>query len=369
MKSLTFHRYELYFVHKGEIKMKNIFILQSRSFAFKKKIKNSRGFTLIELMITVAIVGILSAVALPAYQDYVARSQVSEGLVLASGAKPIIAEYYANHGSYPTAADIGFNGYVGSYVESTTIGTDGAIVTTFGDDAHKQLRGQTVTLTPTEDEDKGNLRWTCTSSVASKFLPTSCANDGSTGNPGGGTTTPPTPEELAYQNSGSYLVNAQAATYANGVYTYRGRDYPVQSISDDGTMNFGTVVTNTISINPNGDVISSPASGASTTTNYNINNQSGTGPFSMTTWNNDSGAKTITLPAGFTDLQTERTNLSSALSAYSTNKNPDTAQAYNTALKALQDKIVQTQTDNGGTVPSTWNTGFVKDILAYQGIQ
>ena len=87
----------------------------------KNKLKNSNGFTLIELMITVAIVGILSAVALPAYQDYVARSQVSEGLTLVSGAKPVIAEYYSNHGSYPTSSDIGFNGYTGSYVGTTTI--------------------------------------------------------------------------------------------------------------------------------------------------------------------------------------------------------------------------------------------------------
>lgn len=114
--------------------------------------KNNKGFTLIELMITVAIVGILAAVALPAYQDYVARSQVSEGLTLVSGAKPVIAEYYSNHGSYPSASDIGFNGYTGSYVGTTTIGANGAIVATFSDDAHRQLRGKTVTI----DKD-GNM--------------------------------------------------------------------------------------------------------------------------------------------------------------------------------------------------------------------
>ena len=178
----------------------------STSFTINNKIKqlrNNKGFTLIELMITVAIVGILAAVALPAYQDYVARSQVSEGLVLVSGAKPVIAEYYSNHGSYPTSLDIGLNGYVGSYVGTTTIGDDGAIIATFSDDAHRQLRGQTVTLTPEEVEETGNLRWNCGSSVDSKFLPTSCVNDGSTGNPtnpgggdnGGGGTDPTDPGE------------------------------------------------------------------------------------------------------------------------------------------------------------------------------
>ena len=86
------------------------------------------------------------------------------------------------HGYDPT--------YVGSYVGSTTIGADGAIVATFSDDAHRQLRGQTVTLTPEEVEETGNLKWSCSSSVDSKFLPTSCSNDGSTTNPGGGETDP-----------------------------------------------------------------------------------------------------------------------------------------------------------------------------------
>ena len=330
-----------------------------------KIIKNGKGFTLIELMITVAIVGILAAVAIPAYQDYVARSQVSEGLTLVSGAKPVIAEYYSNHGSYPTATDIGFNGYVGSYVESTTIGADGAIVATFSNDAHRQLRGQTVTLTPEEDTNTGNLKWSCGSSVDSKYLPTSCSNDGSYGNPGNGET-PLTPEQLAYNGGGSYLLSGQAATYENGVLTFRGNSYTLQSIDEDGTMNFGAVLGSNISINPNGDLIQAPSSGSWVGTIYNRNNQTGTGSFSVTDW--ATGGKTFTVPSNITAIQTERANLSSALTVYSNIKNEETAQAYNSALIALQNKVNQIKSDNGGVMPSEWNTGFVKDLLDYKGV-
>ncbi|ENW6507911.1 pilin, partial [Neisseria gonorrhoeae] len=60
-----------------------------------------KGFTLIELMIVIAIVGILAAVALPAYQDYTARAQVSEAILLAEGQKSAVTEYYLNHGEWP----------------------------------------------------------------------------------------------------------------------------------------------------------------------------------------------------------------------------------------------------------------------------
>ena len=209
------------------MKYTNLYIKQYLSLTSKNKInlKNNKGFTLIELMITVAIVGILAAVALPAYQDYVARSQVSEGLVLVSGAKPVIAEYYANHGAYPTSSDIGFNGYVGSYIGTTTIGDDGAIIATFSNDAHRQLRGQTVTLTPEEDTNTGNLKWNCGSSVDSKYLPTSCANDGSTGNPTnpeeGGNTEPPFD---FWKNTGSYA--GELITYnGDGTITFAGQKF------------------------------------------------------------------------------------------------------------------------------------------------
>ncbi|HFA8078884.1 TPA: pilin, partial [Neisseria gonorrhoeae] len=84
-----------------------------------------KGFTLIELMIVIAIVGILAAVALPAYQDYTARAQVSEAILLAEGQKSAVTEYYLNHGKWPEDNDkagVASSAEIkGKYVQSVTV--------------------------------------------------------------------------------------------------------------------------------------------------------------------------------------------------------------------------------------------------------
>jgi len=141
--------------------------------------KKQQGFTLIELMIVVAIIGILAAIAIPAYQDYTIRAQVSEGLNLSGGAKAAVTEYFQDRGTMPTdndeaglaaGADI-----KGKYVDNVTVST-GVIDVEYGVSAHAVIDGFSIQLTP-DTSAAGSVQWVCASAnndIENKHLPASC---------------------------------------------------------------------------------------------------------------------------------------------------------------------------------------------------
>jgi len=126
--------------------------------------KLQQGFTLIELMIVVAIIGILAAIAIPAYQDYTIRAQVSEGLNLAAAAKAAVAESFLNTGVPPadrTTAGMSANAVdtQGKYVASVQV-TTGTISITYGNEANAQIQGMLLVLQPFETADL-SVVWKC----------------------------------------------------------------------------------------------------------------------------------------------------------------------------------------------------------------
>jgi type IV pilus assembly protein PilA len=150
--------------------------------------KLQQGFTLIELMIVVAIIGILAAIALPAYQDYIARAQMSEAMVLADGLKTPVTEIYSQTGTCPdnsgaaTGGIAKFSDITGKYVFSVTTGpktkaTSGCTITSVMNSSGVSagIKDGDLTLTM-GDSTSGSTTWTCTSSnVLQKYLPSACS--------------------------------------------------------------------------------------------------------------------------------------------------------------------------------------------------
>ncbi|HEZ9676863.1 TPA: pilin, partial [Neisseria gonorrhoeae] len=122
-----------------------------------------KGFTLIELMIVIAIVGILAAVALPAYQDYTARAQVSEAILLAEGQKSAVTEYYLNHGEWPEDNDkagvASPSDIKGKYVESVTVAKGVVTAKMKPSGVNNEIQGKRLSLWA--KRENGSVKWFC----------------------------------------------------------------------------------------------------------------------------------------------------------------------------------------------------------------
>ena len=132
------------------------------------------GFTLIELMIVVAIIGILAAIAIPAYQDYIARSKVTELVTLADACKASVSEYSQSQNAYP--ADIDAAGCSSNATKySSALAVAAGVITVTAQGINTAVNGQTFVLTPTNTDLSLPLQWNCTaSSIPKKYLPANC---------------------------------------------------------------------------------------------------------------------------------------------------------------------------------------------------
>ncbi len=140
--------------------------------------RKQQGFTLIELMIVVAIIGILAAIAIPAYQDYTIRAQVSEGLNLTGACKAAVTEYYQDTGNFPAdnkTAGLEEKGNIkGKYTQQVEVIAGGKCAAKYGLEANTNIKDAVLTMTPLDN--KGSISWDCTgdAQLVNKWLPAAC---------------------------------------------------------------------------------------------------------------------------------------------------------------------------------------------------
>ncbi|WP_082693530.1 MULTISPECIES: pilin [Aquitalea] len=138
--------------------------------------RGNNGFTLIELMIVVAIIGILAAIAIPAYQDYTLRAKVAEGLSFADHAKTSVSEYYTSMGGWPANnASAGLpTSLPGNYVSDVQISISSGVSIVNVSFASAVASGLVLTLTPAASS-QGSIVWACSSTAGyEKYLPSTC---------------------------------------------------------------------------------------------------------------------------------------------------------------------------------------------------
>ena len=134
-----------------------------------------QGFTLLELMIVVAIIGILAAVALPAYTDYTKRAKLSEVMLAASSVRTSISEYVSDKNALPDSS-YEIDTQTSKFVSGVT--WNGTTITATAQGIADDVDGETITLTAVGDGSDGKIDWTCGGSVEAKYRPSSCRSSG-----------------------------------------------------------------------------------------------------------------------------------------------------------------------------------------------